>query len=135
MHHAPYTVVSVVADGVMLYSHAQDAPRVVEEGVSATVVDTLRGVITSGTGEAADIGRPAAGKTGTTQNYGDAWFAGFTPNLTAVVWMGNRDNNETMEGEPTGGGPAGRGLGQLHERRASRACRPRTSPPRPAAWR
>lgn len=52
------------------------------------VRSALEEVIAGGTGRAADIGRPAAGKTGTTQSNIDAWFAGFTPNLTAVVWMG-----------------------------------------------
>ena len=45
-------------------------------------------MVESGTGEAAASTGPIAGKTGTTQNYGDAWFAGYTPNYSAVVWMG-----------------------------------------------
>jgi len=48
----------------------------------------LQQVINGGTGKAADIGRPAAGKTGTTQNNADSWFVGFTPTLTTAVWMG-----------------------------------------------
>ena len=47
------------------------------------------GVIDHGTGVGASIGRPAAGKTGTTQNYGDAWFVGFVPQLSTAVWVGD----------------------------------------------
>ena len=68
------------------------------------MADVLKGVIESGTGRNANIGRPAAGKTGTTQNFADAWFVGYTPHLTAAVWMGHRDGNTPMEGNPTGGG-------------------------------
>ena len=50
--------------------------------------DILKGVIKRGTGTAAAIGRPAAGKTGTTQQYRDAWFVGYTPELVAAVWVG-----------------------------------------------
>ncbi|HVL51250.1 MAG TPA: transglycosylase domain-containing protein, partial [Actinomycetota bacterium] len=63
-----------------------------EKKLDANVADTVNYVlernIQSGTGTAARIGRPAAGKTGTTQNFANAWFAGYTPELTAVVWMG-----------------------------------------------
>jgi len=52
----------------------------------------LKTVITAGTGTGANIGRPAAGKTGTSQNWRDAWFIGFTPDLLAGVWVGNDDN-------------------------------------------
>lgn len=54
--------------------------------------DMLEGVIDHGTGKAATIGRPAAGKTGTTSDYRDAWFMGFTPDLVTGVWVGNDDN-------------------------------------------
>ena len=52
----------------------------------------LRDVIRAGTGRRASIGRPAAGKTGTTSDYHDAWFVGYTPDLVASVWIGNDDN-------------------------------------------
>ena len=58
--------------------------------------------MTRGTGRAAAINRPAAGKTGTTSEYRDAWFVGFTPNLACAVWIGD-DNNDSL-GEMTGGG-------------------------------
>jgi penicillin-binding protein 1A len=68
------------------------AEQVVPEAVADTVTDILRGVISDGTGTAADIGRPAAGKTGTGQNYTNAWFAGYTPTLATAVWMGYSDS-------------------------------------------
>ena len=57
--------------------------------VADTVTSVLTGVIARGTGRAADPGRPAAGKTGTVQDYSSAWFAGYTPDLAAAVWMGD----------------------------------------------
>ncbi|HYN98992.1 MAG TPA: transglycosylase domain-containing protein, partial [Actinomycetota bacterium] len=61
---------------------------VTDPNVADTVNYILEQNIQSGTGTGAKIGRPAAGKTGTTENFQDAWFAGYTPELTAVVWMG-----------------------------------------------
>lgn len=58
--------------------------------------DVLKGVIEHGTAEAADIGRPAAGKTGTTQVYRDAWFVGYTPEVVTAVWVGHRDTQTEM---------------------------------------
>ena len=63
----------------------------------AVMNNLLSGVITSGTGRAAAIGRPAAGKTGTTSDYKDAWFLGYTPDLTTGVWVGNDDNTPTAK--------------------------------------
>lgn len=59
--------------------------------------ELLRAPIDSGTGRAARIGRPAAGKTGTTSDYRDAWFVGYTPDLVAAVWVGNDDNHPTKK--------------------------------------
>lgn len=101
---APRTIESVSRDGDMIYEPREKTRRALEKDVAWTTVDVLRGVIERGTGTAAQIDRPAAGKTGTTQNAADAWFAGFTPNLTTVTWMGYRDSNEAMPGSPTGGG-------------------------------
>jgi penicillin-binding protein 1A len=63
----------------------------------AQLIDCMRGVVLRGTATAAYFGRPAAGKTGTSSDHRDAWFAGFTPQMTAVVWVGN-DNNSSMIG-------------------------------------
>jgi penicillin-binding protein 1A len=77
-----------------------EQPSKPERRVSAAlawqVTDILKGVITGGTGVAANIGRPAAGKTGTNQAYRDAWFVGYTPQLAVAVWMGNPKSQESM---------------------------------------
>jgi penicillin-binding protein 1A len=77
-----------------------DEPSKPERRVSAAlawqVTDILKGVVTGGTGVAANIGRPMAGKTGTTQNYHDAWFVGYTPQLAVAVWMGHTKSLEPM---------------------------------------
>ncbi|MBW3646068.1 MAG: hypothetical protein KY441_11265, partial [Actinobacteria bacterium] len=62
--------------------------RVLEPEEADVVNFVLEGVVESGTGTRANVGRPVAGKTGTTQNNGDAWFIGYTPGLSAAVWMG-----------------------------------------------
>ncbi len=62
--------------------------RVIEANSVDVLTQALEGVITSGTAMSANIGRPAAGKTGTTQDNRDAWFAGYVPQLATVVWMG-----------------------------------------------
>ena len=83
-------------DGTVLEDNtAPKTERVIDEAVADNVTDALRGAITGGTGTRADIGRPAAGKTGTGQNYTNAWFVGYTPTLSTAVWMGHRDNQST----------------------------------------
>jgi membrane peptidoglycan carboxypeptidase len=69
--------------------------------VVGTMKELLKGVLSEGTGRSANIGRPAAGKTGTTSDYKDAWFIGYTPDLVAGAWVGN-DNNNPMK-KVTGG--------------------------------
>lgn len=80
--------------------------RVLEEPMAFHITEILKKVIESGTGRGANIGRPAAGKTGTTENHRDAWFAGYTPELVTVVWMGNLDNKpiEAINGRTVVGG-------------------------------
>ncbi|MGH8993368.1 MAG: transglycosylase domain-containing protein [Acidimicrobiia bacterium] len=67
--------------------------RVLEEPVADNMNQILRGVIEAGTGTRAKIGRPAAGKTGTSKNYENAWFVGNTPTLSTAVWMGYPKGN------------------------------------------
>jgi penicillin-binding protein 1A len=62
------------------------------------VTNVLQGVISSGTGTAAQLGRPAAGKTGTASGYTNAWFVGYTPTLSAAVWMGNAQSQAASIG-------------------------------------
>jgi penicillin-binding protein 1A len=88
--------------------------RVLDESVANTVGTILQGVVKSGTAQRAQLGElPVAGKTGTTENYGDAWFVGWTPQYTVAVWVGYPKRFQPMktefQGKPVAGGtyPAG----------------------------
>ena len=88
--------------------------RVLDEGIATTVGTILQGVVKSGTAQRAQLGEiPVAGKTGTTENYGDAWFVGWTPEYTVAVWVGYPKRFQPMktefQGDPVAGGtfPAG----------------------------
>jgi membrane peptidoglycan carboxypeptidase len=86
----PYVIAKVEdTDGAVIHEVTRPGPRRVIKPESArAVTHALQAVIDEGSGKGAKLDRPAAGKTGTTQDNGDAWFAGYTPNYTAVVWMG-----------------------------------------------
>lgn len=75
--------------------------KVMDTNTAASLTSMLKTVITSGTGKAADIKKPAAGKTGTTDDYRDACFIGYTPDVVTGVWVGNDDN--TKNNNVTGG--------------------------------
>ncbi|MGH9178484.1 MAG: PBP1A family penicillin-binding protein [Acidimicrobiales bacterium] len=93
----PEFVVKVVGpDGQLLYEHRHAQERVLERANADTVTRVLRQVVERGTGVAARIGRPAAGKTGTGQEWRDAWFAGYTPQLATVVWVGFPEGQRSM---------------------------------------
>src|SRR5918999_6333145 len=81
--------------------------RVFSPEIGETAHQILAGVVLSGTGEAAQIDEFAAGKTGTTENYGDAWFVGFNKELTVAVWVGYPDKLIPMETEYHGSQVAG----------------------------
>ena len=81
--------------------------RVIPEPIARQAVQILQTVISSGTGKQAAIGEFAAGKTGTTENYQDAWFVGFSDTLTVAVWMGYADSARPMVTEYHGGPVAG----------------------------
>ncbi len=76
------------ADGTILYQHQHHQERVLDESVADQVNGVLQQVVEEGTGVQARIGRPVAGKTGTGQEWRDAWFVGYTPELVTSVWMG-----------------------------------------------
>ncbi|MDX6504793.1 MAG: penicillin-binding protein, partial [Gaiellaceae bacterium] len=89
IYHAPEPIASVKAPGgKTLFSFEPKGKRVVQQNVIDQVVEALQGVVDHGTGVAAQIGRPVAGKTGTTESSQDAWFCGFTPQLVTCVWIG-----------------------------------------------
>ena len=75
--------------GDVIYANKPVSKRVLTPAEDQLLTQLLQGVVTSGTGTAAALpDRPAAGKTGTTENYGDAWFVGYTPQLVTAVWVG-----------------------------------------------
>ncbi len=103
----PYAVRKVVtADGRLLYQRQAEEQRVlVAPWVAAGMTDLLQTAVLSGTGRAAQIGRPVAGKTGTTSSNKDGWFIGFSSGLTTGVWMG-RDDARPVAGLQGGTAPA-----------------------------
>jgi len=106
--YEPYAITEIRAeDGSVLYS--RDAPEpefVIDPDVAGQMTDMLYQVVEGGTGAAANLGRrEAAGKTGTTQEWRDAWFIGFTANYVTGVWVGN-DDDSPMDRVAGGGLPA-----------------------------
>ena len=103
----PYGIRRVTtADGRLLYQHESEDDRVlVAPWVAAEMTDLLQSAVLSGTGRAAQIGRPVAGKTGTTTSNKDGWFIGFSSGLTTAIWMG-RDDARPVGGLQGGTAPA-----------------------------
>lgn len=99
----PYAIERVESSrGTVLYEAKKaKTSKVLNINTAATMTAIMKTVITNGTGRAANIGKPAAGKTGTTDDCKDAYFIGFTPDVVTGVWVGNDDN--TRMGELTGG--------------------------------
>jgi penicillin-binding protein 1A len=108
------------------------AGQVMSPDVAGTMNDMLSAVISHGTGRSAALPRPAAGKTGTTQDYRDAWFIGYTADLVAGVWLGNDDNSPTNK--VTGGSlPAQTWRRFMLAATRAMPVRPLPSAPRPLA--
>jgi penicillin-binding protein 1A len=103
----PYGIRRVTtAKGELLYQHEASETRVlVNPWVAAEMTDLLQAAVMTGTGRAAQIGRPVAGKTGTTSSNKDGWFLGFSSGLTTGIWMG-RDDSRAMPGLQGGRAPA-----------------------------
>ncbi|WP_423140887.1 PBP1A family penicillin-binding protein [Parablastomonas sp. CN1-191] len=103
----PYGIVKVTTtDGQLLYQHRPSAgAQLVPDYVAAEMTDLLQSAVQIGTGRAAQIGRPVAGKTGTTSSNKDGWFLGFSSGVTTGVWMG-RDDAKTVPGLQGGTAPA-----------------------------
>lgn len=88
----PVVKVQDLAGNVLEDNTSREGEQVIDKAVADNVTDALEGVIDHGTAaRTANIGRPAAGKTGTTNDFGDAWFVGYTPTLSTSVWMGYSD--------------------------------------------
>ncbi|HEC92156.1 MAG TPA: PBP1A family penicillin-binding protein, partial [Candidatus Atribacteria bacterium] len=89
-------------DGKIIKENVPQKKKMFKEEACYVLIDMMKGVITRGTGWNAQIGRPAAGKTGTTDNFIDAWFIGFTPDLVTAVYIGN-DDRKPLGNKMTGG--------------------------------
>lgn len=99
------TVILQVTDskGNVLLDNTPEPKQVLDPWATANLTTMLKGVLApGGTGKKANIGRPAAGKTGTTSSERDVWFVGYVPQLAAAVWVGN-DNYQSMGKGITGG--------------------------------
>lgn len=103
----PYGIVKVTtASGETLYEHEPErSVKLVPDYVAAGMTDLLQTAVNTGTGRAAQIGRPVAGKTGTTSSNKDGYFVGFSSGVTTGVWMG-RDDNKRVGGLQGGRAPA-----------------------------
>jgi len=103
----PFGILRVTtADGAEVYRHESARSfTLVPDYVAAGITDILQTAVATGTGRAADIGRPVAGKTGTTSSNKDGWFVGFSSGITTGVWMG-RDDARAVPGLQGGAAPA-----------------------------
>jgi penicillin-binding protein 1A len=87
--------------GEVLYQNKPEPGKVFEPGTTAIMTWMMRGVVNEGTATSAQIGRPVAGKTGTTDKERDLWFIGFVPQLVTGVWLGNDNNHPTGNASST----------------------------------
>lgn len=100
IHVAPVYVTRIErSDGTMLHEHQHAQDKGIEPEVAKQVSDILPGVIERGTGKDAGIGRPAAGKTGSTEDNVDAWFCGYVPQLSTAVWVGFAESRADENGQ------------------------------------
>ncbi|MPZ71725.1 MAG: PASTA domain-containing protein [Nitriliruptorales bacterium] len=105
-HCEPYAITEVIdRHGRALLRNSPTCTQAVARGVADTATHLLRGPIEAGTATTnGQIGRPAAGKTGTTDNYGNAWFVGFVPQLSVSSWVGHPARTKTLyDGRCPGG--------------------------------
>lgn len=103
----PVAITKIVdRNGQVVEENSTEEQRVVDPKYAYVITNMLESVMSGGTGGGASIGRPAAGKTGTTDESKDAWFVGYTPDLVAAVWMGDDYGIETLNGITGGTVPA-----------------------------
>ncbi len=102
-HSDPTFIVRVTdSEGNVLLDNRPEPKLVLDQWAVASLNNVLQNVINSGTGTKAQIDRPAAGKTGTTDAAKDVWFVGYVPQMATAVWIGN-DDNRPLPGNATGG--------------------------------
>ncbi len=108
IHIEPHYIRRVTTyDGVVLEDPKPNVTDVIPPETARTMVAMLEDVVQFGTGvKAKELGRPSAGKTGTTNDFTDAWYIGFTPQLTAGVWVGNDDPRQSLGKKETGAAAA-----------------------------
>src|ERR1700683_5140140 len=104
IHIEPHYIRRVTSyDGAVLEEERPQVTEVITPDVAHTMVAMLEEVVQFGTGvRAKELARPSAGKTGTTNDFTDAWYIGFTPQITAGVWVGNDDKRVTLGKKETG---------------------------------
>jgi penicillin-binding protein 1A len=104
IHIDPHSIRRVTSyDGTLLEETRANVTDVIPPDVARTMVAMLEDVVQFGTGvRAKQLGRPSAGKTGTTNDFTDAWYIGFTPQITAGVWVGNDDKRISLGKKETG---------------------------------
>ena len=104
VHHPPVAITRIIdtTTGEVIYEDQTEEERAIDAGVAYLTTTALEAVIQRGTGTRALIGRPAAGKTGTAQEYRDAWFGGYTPDLAAAVWVGYPEGEIEMKASCAG---------------------------------
>lgn len=105
VYREPYAVERIDGESFgerdRLYEHREEGRRVMTENQAAAATEVLRGVVESGTTSTfreldEDLGRPSAGKTGTTDDFADAWYVGYTPLLSTAVWVGHPEGRRPM---------------------------------------
>lgn len=106
VHVAPVAIIKVLdRNGKIMEEARPETKQVMKRSSAEELTSMLMGVVQRGTGTRANIGRPAAGKTGTTSDYLDAWFVGYVPDLVCGVWVGCNDN-ASLGGMTGGATPA-----------------------------
>jgi penicillin-binding protein 1A len=102
IHNPVHGITRVINQkGEVIYQNKPEPGRVFEPGTTAIMTWMMRGVVNEGTATSAQIGRPVAGKTGTTDKERDLWFIGFVPQLVTGVWLGNDNNRPTGNASST----------------------------------
>ncbi len=109
----------------------RDRVKVFTDGQTSEAIKAMEANVQGGTGTAAQLGCPTAGKTGTTDNFTDAWFDGFTTSLNTTVWVGHADSTLSMPGMFGGGAPASIWRNFMQVAMADRPCDPFPDPKEP----